>query len=151
MGLEPSCKTYAGSLVAVEPVYGWGWYRLDAPEIPVSAESQGVPRPFHCRIQDFFCFQNEVRGAIGRVEEAGHSYDDLWVVFSTRVNGDHNFIDRLPYCDVQLGAIAPVGEWPEFTSGSPIVSGYGFVGASFRQLAEHDAKMLADGRGRTGE
>jgi hypothetical protein len=143
MGLEQSCKSYVGSLVAVKPVWGWGWSRLDAPEVPVPAEVNGVPRPFHCRVKDFFCFQDELRGVIGKVEGSGHIYDGLWVVFSTRVVGTYNFTDRLPYCDVQLGSVMPVGEWPEFTSGSPIVNGYGFVGASLRHIEEHDARVLA--------
>lgn len=136
MGFERSCKCYEGSLVAVKPVYGWGWSRLDAPEIPVPAEVNGVPSPFHCRVKEFFSFQVELRGAVGRIEELGHIYDGLWVVFSTRVIGIHNFIDQLPHCDVQIGPVVPVGEWPEFTSGSPIVNGYGFVGASLRHIEE---------------
>src|SRR5688572_4246223 len=130
MALDVSSENYQGRLVAVKPVYGWGWYRLDAPEIPVPAEVNGVPRPFHCRIQHFFYFQNELRGALAVIEELSHIYDGLWVVFSPRVIGTHDFVNYLPYCDIQIGTDAPVGEWPEFLSGSPIVSGYGFVGES---------------------
>ena len=147
MGLEESCKSYLGKSVAVKPVYGWGWSRLDAPEIPVPAEFNGVPRPFHCRILGFFYFGEELRGAIGRIEEPGHIYDGLWVVFSTRVVGVHNFTDHLPYCDVQIGSVAPGGEWPEFTSGSPIINGYGYVGESFRHIEENDARVLAQWEG----
>jgi len=147
MGLEESCKSYLGSLVAVKPVYGWGWSRLDAPEIPVPAEVNGVPRSFHCRIKDFFYFQGELRGAVGSIEEQGHIYDGLWIIFSTRVVGIHNFTDLLPHCDVQIGPVVPAGEWPEFTSGSPIVNGYGFVGASLRCIEENDASLLAQANG----
>ena len=147
MGLEESCNSYLGSLVAVKPIYGWGWYRLDAPEIPVPAEVNGVPRPFHCRIKDFFYFQGELRGAVGAIEEPGHIYDGFWVVFYTRLVGIYTFTDSLPHCDVQVGSVMPVGEWPEFTSGSPIVSGYGFVGESLRHIAENDASILAQATG----
>jgi hypothetical protein len=37
----------------------------------------------------------------------------------------------------------PVSEWPEFTSGSPIVNGYGFVGESLSHIEENDARILA--------
>ena len=142
MGLEESCQAYLGSLVVVKPVYGWGWSRLDAPEIPVPAEVDGVPRPFHCRIRDFFYFRDELRGATGRVEESGHVYDGLWVVFSTRMAGTYEFTDNPPYCDVQIGSDTPVGEWPEFTSGSPIVNGFGYVGKSLRRIEENNARIF---------
>jgi len=147
MGLDESCKRYLGSLIVVKPVYGWGWLRLDAPEIPVPAEINGVPRPFHCRIKDFFYFQDELRGAAGNIEEVGHTYDGFWVIFSTRVIGTYNFTDNLPYCDIQVGSTTPVllGEWLEFTSGSPIVNGYGFVGESLERIEEHDVKLRASG------
>jgi len=108
-----------------------------------AAEINGVPCPFHCRVKDFFYFQNELRGCIGRIGESGHIYDGLWVVFYTRIIGTHNFIDNLPYCNIQIGAVVPVGEWPEFTSGSPIIDGYCFVGDSLKHIREYEAKMIA--------
>ena len=142
MGLDLSAETYRGRLLAVKPVYGWGWSRLDAPEIPVPAQTNGVPHSFHCRIQHFFSFYGELRGAVGVIEEPGHIYDGLCVVFSTRVMGMHNFIDSLTYCDMHIGLGAPVGEWPAFVSGSPIVNGYGFVGESLKAIEENDARIL---------
>jgi hypothetical protein len=141
MALEASCQSYVGSLIAVKPVYGWGWTRHDAPEIPVPDEVNGVPHRFHCRVIEFFYFRDQLRGAVGKVEEPGHLYGGLWIVFSTRVVGIYNFTDRVPYCDLQIGTVAPAGEWPEFNSGSPIVNGYGFVGASLRHIEENDAGM----------
>src|SRR5262249_16647144 len=141
MWLDESSKEYQGGLVVVKPVYGWGWSRMDDPEIPVPAEINGVPRPFHCRIQDFFYFQGELRGAVGVVEESGHIYDGLWVIFYTRVIGDFNFGNNSPYCNIEIGADAPVGEWPEFTSDSWIVNGYCFVGVTLREIEESIARM----------
>ena len=146
MGLEESCKSYQGRLVAVKPIYGWGWTRLDAPEIRVPAEVNGVPRPFHCWITDLFSFEGELRGAVGNIEEPGHLYDGLRIVFSTRVVGVYNFTDRLPRCDVQIGPVMPIGEWPEFSS-APIVNGYGFVGESLKHIEENDARILAQAQG----
>jgi hypothetical protein len=134
MGFEPLIEYYRGSLVIVNPVYGWGWARVDAPEIPVAAQSNGVLYPFHRRIQHFFCWQNELRGAVAGIEEPDHIYDGLLVIFSPRVTGIHNFTTHIPCCDIQIGSVAPVGEWPEFLSGSPIINGYGFVGESLEAV-----------------
>jgi len=141
MGLDPSTEKYQGRSVAVRPVYGWGWSRLDAPEIPVPAQSNGVPYPFHCRVQHFFHFQNELRGAVAVIEEPGHIYDGLWIVVSTRLMGTHDFVRNLPYCDIQIGAEAPVGDWPEFLSDSPLVNGYCFVGETLRHIEQGDSTM----------
>ena len=142
MGLDESCKSYLGNVIAVRPVYGWGWTRLDAPEISVPDEIDGVPYPFHCRIKELFYFENELRGAVGNIEEVGHIYDSLWLVFYDRVSGTFNFTDNLPYCNLQIGSTMPTlmstlhGEWHEFTSGSPIVNGYCFVGESLKHIAD---------------
>lgn len=141
MGLEESCKNYLGKLVAFKPEYGWGWTRLDAPDVRVPAQVNGVPFPFHCSIQEFFDFHGEVRGFIGRVEQPEHIYDSLFVVINTRVIGIFNFTDNLPHCDVQLGADEPSGEFPTFVSGSPIVNGFGVVGASLQHIAERDLSI----------
>src|SRR5262245_20506540 len=147
MPLQEACTSFLGDLLVVKPVYGWGWSRLDAPEIPVPAEINGVPRPFHCRVREFFYFRNELRGAIGTIEESGHIYDRHCVIFWTRTIGMHNFIDSLPYCNVEIGSVAPVGEWPEFRSGSPMINGYGIVGASLEHIKVNEARTLLDAKG----
>ena len=78
------------------------------------------------------------------IQESAHIYDGLWVVFSTRVIGTYDFTNNLTYCDIQIGQDAPVGEWPEFLSGSPIVNGYGFVGESLRHVEENDVRMVVN-------
>jgi hypothetical protein len=140
MGLEETCRTHLGSLVVFKPEYGWGWTRLDAPDILVPAQVNGVPFPFQCRIERFFDVRGELRGFIGRVEEAGHIYDGLRVVVTTRVVGTFDFSNRLPHCDIQLGTGELTGEFPDFVSGSPIVNGYGVVGATSEHIAEHDSR-----------
>jgi hypothetical protein len=134
MGFDLSVENYRGNLVIVKPVYGWGWAHLDTPEIPVPAQINGVPYPFSCRIQHFFYWQNELRGAVAEIEEPDRIYDRLQLIFSPRVTGTHNFINQLAYCDIQIGSVAPVGEWPEIISGSPIINGYGFVGESLEHI-----------------
>ena len=141
MGLNENCKIYLNELIAFKPEYGWGWTRLDAPEIRVPAQVNGVPFPFHCRIREFFDYRGELRGFVGRVEQPEHIYDGLLVVVSTRVVGTFNFTDNLPRCDIQLGADEPSSEFLQFVSGSPIVNGFGVVGASLQYIAERDLKI----------
>jgi hypothetical protein len=144
VGLDQSCLIYFDDLIAVKPVYGWGWSRLDAPEIPVPNQINGVPYPFHCRIKDFFYYKGELRGAVCKIEETEHIYNNHWIVFYNRTEGTFNFNDNLPYCNLEIGSSIPQlkGEWHEFTSGSPIVNGYAFVGASIKHIEEFDARML---------
>ena len=141
MGLNENCKSYLNELIAFKPEYGWGWTRLDAPEIRVPAQVNGVPYPFHCRIREFFNFHDELRGFVGRVEEPEHIYNGLLLCLSTRVVGTFNFTDNLPNCDIQLGADEPSGDFPEFVSGSPIVNGFGVIGASLQYIAKRDLKI----------
>ena len=143
MGLELSTVSYKGRLVAVKPVYGWGWYRLDAPGTPVPAEVNGAPRPFHCRIQYFCHFNGELNGAVAVIEEPDHIYDRLWAYFWLRVTGMYNFVDRLPHCNIEIGPDAPVGERLEFVSGSPRVGGYCWVGETLKHLEANVASMAA--------
>src|SRR5262245_13087994 len=138
MGLDPSTEYYLGRIVALRPVYGWGWASSDASP----AQINSVPLPFHCRIQQFFSFQKECRGAVALIEEPEHIYDRLWAIFYTRVSGAFDFIHQLPYCNLEIGAEAPSGEWPEFRSDSTVVSGYCFVGESLRHIEESEARML---------
>ena len=141
MGLDPSTENYRARLVVVKPVYGWGWSRLDAPEIPVPAQINGVPYSFHSRIQYFFSFEGELRGAVATIVEPGHVFNGMPMVFSTRLAGLYDFTDHLPYCDIQIGGESPTGDWPEFVGGSPIINGYGFVGESLLHIEENDARM----------
>jgi hypothetical protein len=144
MGLDSSCKEYLNRIVIVKPVYGWGWSRLDAPEIPVPAEVNGVPHPFKCRITDFLHYQNELVGATGKIEEPSHIYDSLWTLFYLRVRGMWNFTDELGQYNLEIGPRMPEmpdgKEWPEFTSGAPMVNGYGIVAESIRHIEKYDLR-----------
>lgn len=107
MGLDESCEDYLNNLVLVKPVYGWGWTRVDAPEIPVPAEVNGVPRPFNCRITEFINYQGKMIGAIGKIEEMTHIYDSLWTFFYLRVSGKFNFTDKAGYYNLEIGSQPP--------------------------------------------
>ncbi len=137
MGLAESCKSYLNSSVVVKPVYGWGWTRLDAPEIRVPAEVNGVPHPFNCRITEFIYYQGKMIGAIGKIEKAAHIYNDLWTLFYLRVSGTFNFTDKVGYYNLEIGPEQPEKtdhkKWLEFTSGAPIVNGYAMIAESLQQ------------------
>ncbi len=135
MGLAESCKSCLS--VVVKPVYGWGWTCLDAPEIRVPAEINGVPRPFKCRITEFIHYQDNFIGAIGKIEETTHIYNGLWTFFYLRVSGVFNFTDKVGYYNLEIGPSAPEKpankEWFEFTFGSPRINGYSIVAESLQQ------------------
>jgi hypothetical protein len=146
MSLEESCTTYLRKLIVVKPIYGWGWTRPDAPEIAVPNETNGVPFHFRSRIQDFFFFEGELRGAVGKIEEEDHIYNCLWVVFYTRFTGQFNFTNNLPYCNLQIGSSAPslCGDWHEFTTGSPVINGYCIVGESVETIANQYGELFSE-------
>lgn len=141
MGLDSSCKEYLNRIVLVKLVYGFGWSRIDAPDITVPNEVNGVPCPFNCRINDFIYYENRLVGAVGYIEEIQHIYTHLWTFFYLREQGIFNFTDEIGYYNVEIGQQfpeIPVGkEWYEFTSGSPIIFGFGMVGESFRHIEKY--------------
>ena len=146
MGLDKSCETFLNKTVLVKPVYGWGWSRLDAPEIRVPSEINGVPRPFNCLIKEFSYFQNKLNGAIGIIKEENHIYNGLWTFFYPRVERMVNFTNEIGYYNLEIGPQMPefpVGkDWLEFTSGSPIVNGYAFVAESLQRIEKYDERQI---------
>lgn len=145
MGLDKSCESYLDNFVVVKPVYGWGWTRLDAPEIRVPAEVNGVPRPFNCRITEFLYYQNELNGAVGKIVEANHIYNNLWIFFYLRMKGSFNFTDEIGYYNIEIGSRkpdTPAGKgWLEFTAGSPIINGFAKVAESFQRIEKYDERQ----------
>ena len=143
--LDKSCENYLNELVAIKPVYGWGWTRVDAPEISVPAEINGVPFPFKCRITEFLYHHNRPNGALGRIEEANHIYDNLWTFFYLRVSKVANFTDEIGYYNLEIGSQPPEivagKEWLEFTSGAPIVNGYAHIAESLQRIERYDARQ----------
>ena len=142
MSLYKSCQSYLNKMVVVKPIFGWGWTRLDAPEIRIPAEVNGVPRPFNCLITQFLYHLNKPNGAVGRIVEENHIYNNLWTFFYLRVAGIFNFTDELGYYNLEIGSQMPKipagKEWLEFTSGSPIVNGYAIVAESLQRIKKYD-------------
>jgi hypothetical protein len=88
--LEDEVLGYIGNLVAVGPVYGFGW-------------SAAQPKSFQMRIVEF-CrdASSTLRGGIGQVESAGRAFDGRWVVFSARHVGQWGFDNNLGHFNICL-------------------------------------------------
>ena len=154
MSLDKSCENYLNKLIIVKPVYGWGWTRLDAPEVRVPNEVNDVPRPFACQITEFLYQQDIPNSAVGQIIEENHIYNKLWTFFYLRVEGIFNFIDEIGnynlQIDPQMPEIPAGKEWLDFTSGSPIVNGYAVVAES-NELSNMMSGKMKNGKLRATE
>jgi len=79
MSITAPPEEYVGQLLYLKAVGGWGWHGVD--------DNEHIDNAFvvaaggcHIRVLSFFSWHNEVRGVIGKVEEAGHIFDGLWIV-----------------------------------------------------------------------
>ena len=166
MGFVAACLEFQNQLVVIDPVHGWGWSIVDASQNIPKLSCSGMPviydafdprqygkfksapfrspSYFHCQIIRFFQFQNELRGAVARVQEEGHCLEGQWLVFYTRNVGEFNFTDQQGHCNVEIGVNPPVGEWPMFTVGQKIHFGYGLVADS---KASIKARHIQERRG----
>ena len=138
MSLPESSRDYVGKLLCFGPCYGWGWFRLDpgGDKVPMDYGEVDKAGAFHIRVHRFFTFQGELRGIVGRVEEAGHLFDGLWAGTWTMCVGDFDLTERL--CgrwDIELGLEEPAGQdWPAEPTVPPAYFGLGGVLA-----VSHDA------------
>lgn len=99
-GLDDSTETAIGSVLRVEPFYGWGW----------SSDTQNridVPEPFCIRLLRLYSLQGKRVGGVGKVESPSHKFEGYWVVFSIRHVGQYNFVDHVDDYNVQVGPQEP--------------------------------------------
>ena len=82
MGLANETLDFFGKCLFVETHYGWGW--LVADPTTDTTTSYTTPASFHLQLDWLFAFGGELRGGIGRIQEAGHSFDAYWAVFVLR-------------------------------------------------------------------
>jgi hypothetical protein len=131
MSLAPSSRSYEGQLLCYRPGYGWGWSRLDKGGDDACVDYAEVDRAgtFKIRVHRFFTYQGELRGIVGRVEQPGHMFDDMWAATWTMIVGEFDFTERLCHrWDIELGPVEPSGEdWPHIRDTSPVYSGYGIL------------------------
>ena len=72
MSLPESVRNFQGQLLCFRPFYGWGWYRhdTDGDKAPLGYAEVDRAGDFHIRVHRFFAFRGELRGLVGRVEQA---------------------------------------------------------------------------------
>jgi hypothetical protein len=137
MPLESSCAKYRDKLVFVLPIIGFGWCEKSAAIDRFEPDPIEVPLPFFACILKFHNFAEEIRAAIGIVEQSGHALDKLWVALLVR-DGlgslTFNFASDPAEYNVILGEVEPIihideenlpmPEWAKFP-GSSELSGLG--------------------------
>lgn len=140
MSLPESVRGYQGQRLCFQPWYGWGWFRLDADGDKAPLDYGEVDRAggFHIRVHRFFTFQGELRGLVGRVEQAGHLFDGLWAATWTMLVGDFDLTTHLCWrWDIELGPTEPTGDtWPAEPVTEPAYFGSGGVLAVSRDAIE---------------
>ena len=131
MSLPESSRDYIGQLLCFEPWHGWGWSHLDAAVGKVSTDYGAVDAAgsFHILVRRFFAFRGELRGVVGRVEQAGHLFDGMWAATWTMLVGEFDLVENLCWrWDIELGPSEPGGEeWPTEPSTPPAYFGTGGV------------------------
>jgi hypothetical protein len=148
MPLENTCHSTVGSLVFVLPIIGFGWSELKrGGEFP---DEVGIdpPEPFCVRITKFHCHENQIRGAIGTIEQDGHSLNGKWAAFCARDGGGgdfYNLTTKPTKHNVRIGGSEPVievggdsvpmVEWIQF-EGVDVLSGIGYVAESIDWIRE---------------
>lgn len=142
---------YLGTLLYVEPRYGWGWHgsnnKTIVDYIPIQ-EAGG----FLIRVVRFYHFKGELRGLIGKVESAGHLLDDLWIICGAMLNGSFNLTDTLcSRYDLELGRVAPSSaEWPMYGSEDRTYEGYGVLAESRSHYESWSRSITENGNNRGG-
>jgi hypothetical protein len=131
VSLPESIRSYKGELLCFGPCNGWGWFQLDASGEKASIDYGEIDKAgdFHIRVHRFFSFQGELRGIVGRVEQAGHLFDGLWATTWTMLVGEFNLTDKLCWrWDIELGPREPTGDdWPAEPDKPPAWFGLGGV------------------------
>ncbi len=153
MSLPESSRSYEGQLLCYVPRYGWGWSRLDLPSDEAQVDYAEVDRagPFHIRVHRFFEFRGRLRGLVGRVEQADHLFEAMWVATWVMHEGEFDLTENL-CCrwDIELGPTEPTGDdWPEIRGVSPVYLGYGTLAVSADAVTSHEERELSESGGAT--
>ncbi|MGI8549583.1 MAG: hypothetical protein ACR2PL_02130 [Dehalococcoidia bacterium] len=131
MAIVAPPEEYLGQLLYLRPGYGWGWRGADESErvdyAPIDAAGG-----CQVRVSRFFTWRGEVRGVVGKVEQPGHIFHNLWIVCGAMIKGEHDFTEHL--ClryDLELGLQEPgEEEWPCIAAGKRHYAGYGILSAT---------------------
>jgi hypothetical protein len=109
-----------GQKLLVRPFTGWGWNDTGTP-------ADALPLPFRIVLRRLISLTRSdapepVRGGLGHVEEPGHPYDGLWVVFAPRHRDPFDITAGVSQCNVSLGREEPKNNsdgWPSFSTRGP--------------------------------
>jgi hypothetical protein len=128
MSIVAPPEKYVGQLLYLKPGYGWGWRGTGDGE-QVDYALIDAAGGCEVRVLWFFTWRDEVRGVVGKVEQSGHIFDNLWIVCGAMVKGEHDFTEHL--ClryDLELGSQEPgEDEWPRIVAGERSYAGYGIL------------------------
>jgi hypothetical protein len=146
-----------GNTVFCTPVEYYGW--SSAEENESEFRPAPVPKPFRARISELHDHAGELRALVGSIEEPGHSFDQLWVVFCIRDSylseeaegktffdltshlGKYNIAVGSQKPRVKIDFAKPMVEWVQI-EGRPAIHGFGYLSESETSLD----KIYADAR-----
>jgi len=103
--LDDSVLEFVDRLAAARTFYGWGWG--EGHDDRTDSLHVDVPPSFQFRIAEFFDWNQERRGGIGRIEQPGHIYDGHWLLFYTRVCGCFDFLQKIADYNFHIGRNRP--------------------------------------------
>jgi hypothetical protein len=154
MSLDKSCiEKYSGRRVYVKTQAGWGWTRLERDAPRLSYKESAGPPSFYNRIERFFYYKGQLRGAIAKVEQPEHLYNGFWTVFYTRHLGLHDFVANLCSYIILIGPDEPRRgnifddpvwsiNWPIWHfSQSPQLLGYAMIAESKEMLSSYERRI----------
>lgn len=152
--LDESVLEYIGRVVFARTGFGRGWGEgHDEREDSVPVE---VAPSFQFRLAEFYDWNDERRGGIGRIEQPGHIYNGHWMLFYTRVCGCFNFVDQITYYNFHIGrnrpSLYPPSHCPKMAEAWPLpnfgdglsVWGYGQIAASQELMEAHEKERAIE-------
>lgn len=150
--LDDSVLEFAGRLIAARTIHGWGWAEgHDDREDSVPVE---MPPSFVFRVSEFYDWNQERRGGIGRIEQAGHIYDGHWLLFYTRVCGSFDFVQKIADYNLHIShgrpSLYPPSKEPRMAVAWPLpcfgdcpsVWGYGRIAVTLEIIERWEAERL---------
>ena len=150
--LDDSVMEFIGRQVSAKTLYGWGW--VEGRGDRTDSRTVEVPESFQFRVVEFFDWNQERRGGIGRIEQPGHIYDAQWVLFYTRVCGCFDFVRNIAYYTFHIGrnrpSLYPPNHNPRMAEAWPLprfedcssVWGYGQIAANEQLIEAYDQERM---------
>src|SRR5262249_55032082 len=80
MPFAKSNMTLVNEMVAVTPIYGYGWHEVDKDGVYKHSGLVPVPSPFKFRILEFFFVDGVATVGSGTMLEEGHDFNFWWAL-----------------------------------------------------------------------